>query len=405
MNPENIKKIYVVSEFVDQKTNSTGYFWFKIIQSLSHELTNVHVLSIRESCKLAQKDNDAVNYINTGKSSWSIGKGFVAKLISNIFLSIQFAVKIIQVVKKNDIVFSGTNPSMLVLLIALIKPISGFKWILLVNDIFPENLVPARLVSENSFVYKITRRIFDSAYCRADKIIVIGRDMKHAVTKKTSGKVPIKYIPNWIDLQDIYPVQIKDSYQNHDEVSERKVVFQFFGNMSIVQGLDIILGAISEIACSNAKFKFIGGGSGVSLVEQYIKDNPQIDVELLPPVPFNKNITVLSECDVALVSLAHGMNGLAVPSKAYFSLAADKPILVIGEPDSELDLLIKDNPKIGWFCDSRYRSLIAKKIDEIAKLNFSELQGLPRSVIENQYSYKAASDKYVSLIKDVLNEE
>ena len=100
MNPENIKKIYVVSEFVDQKRNSTGYFWFKIIQSLSHELTNVHVLSIRESCKLAQKDNDAVNYINTGKPSWSIGKGFVAKLISNIFLSIQFAVKIIQVVKK-----------------------------------------------------------------------------------------------------------------------------------------------------------------------------------------------------------------------------------------------------------------------------------------------------------------
>ena len=389
---------------MDRKTNSTGYFWFKIICGLSLKLTNIHVLSIRESCQLAMEDNDTVTYIDTGKSTSSIGNGFIGKLVGNIFLSIRFAVKTAKVVKRNDVVFSGTNPSMLVLFIALIKPISKFKWVLLINDIFPENLVPAKLISETSFVYKITKRLFDRAYSRADKIIVIGRDMQDVVSKKTAGNVPIEYIPNWIDLQDIYGAQGDNSYQNYEKVYDRKVVFQFFGNMGVVQGLDIILDAISETKCRDAKFKFIGSGSGVSLVEQYIRDNPQVDVELLPPIPFNENVTALSECDVALVSLAPGMNGLAVPSKAYFSLAADKPILVIGEPNGELELLIKDNPKIGWFCDSRDRLLISKKIDEISELDFSELQGCPRDVIKNLYSFQTASDRYVRLIKDMLNE-
>ena len=173
--------------------------------------------------------------------------------------------------------------------------------------------------------------------------------------------------------------------------------------MGVVQGLDLILDAISETKCRNAKFKFIGSGSGVSLVEQYIRDNPQVDVELLPPIPFNENVTVLSDCDVALVSLAPGMNGLAVPSKAYFSLAADKPILVIGETGAELELLINDNPGIGWFCDCHDRLMISKKIDEISELDFSELEGGPKGVIENLYGYQAACDRYVRIIEEMIN--
>ena len=41
------------------------------------------------------------------------------------------------------------------------------------------------------------------------------------------------------------------------------------------------------------------------------------------------------------------MLGLGVPSKTYNLLALGKPILYIGDPKSELDILIKEN-NIGW---------------------------------------------------------
>jgi len=365
----------------------------------------VHVISTQKSCQLAAKESDRATFIDTGIRTSSIGNGFIGKLLGNFILSIRLSVVTMKSVKRNDIVFSGTNPSLLVVMLALIKPISKFRWILLVYDVFPENLVPAKLVSQNSYMYKITRWIFDILYKRADKIIVIGRDMQEVVCKKTSGMVPIKYIPNWIDPLDIHSLERDNLALNYDKDSEEKVVFQFFGNMGIVQGLDILLEAISKTKCLNAKFKFIGGGSGFPLVEEYIMNNPQLDVELIPPISFNENMTALKECDVALVTLAPGMKGLAVPSKAFFSLTAEKPILVVGEQNAELDLLIKEYPKIGWFCDVSDSSLIAKKIDEIANLDFSNLKGFSWNVIKSHCSYKIASARYVSLIKDMLDED
>lgn len=362
-------------------------------------------LSTQESCQLAAKDNDKVVYISAGNFGDFIGNGLIGKLISNFILSISLAIKTIKAVKKNDVVLSGTNPSLLVVMLALIKPISKFRWVLLVNDVFPENLISAKIISMNSIFFRFTKWIFDIAYNRADKIIVIGRDMQDIVYSKTSGKVPIEYIPNWIDTLDIDDCEERDLSQNYDKGYKETVVFQFFGNLGIVQGLDILLEAISKTKCRNAKFRFIGGGSGSSLVEEYIMNNTQVDVELVPSIPFNKNMIALRNCDVALVALAPGMKGLAVPSKAYFSLAADKPILVVGESDTELDLLIKENPEIGWFCNSSDISAIAKKIDEIADLDLSKLRGSPRGVIESYYNYQIVSERYVRLIKEMIDIE
>ena len=97
-----IKKIYIVSEFVDQNTNSTGYFWFKIISALSLKFTNVTALSTQESCQLAAKDNDKVVYISAGNFGDFIGNGLIGKLISNFILSIRLAIKTIKAVKKNE---------------------------------------------------------------------------------------------------------------------------------------------------------------------------------------------------------------------------------------------------------------------------------------------------------------
>lgn len=393
------KQVYVVSEFVDQKTNSTGYFWCKIIYGISRRLENVNVISTYKSCLLAMPDNKSVSYFPTKQIAIQTKKGFINKLVDNIFLSWRFLTKILPVVRKGDIVVCGTNPSMMVLLLALIKPIIKFKWVFVVNDVFPENLVPAKLISSNSILYKTTKKFFDRAYSRADKIIVIGRDMWDLVHCKTQGKVSIEYIPNWIDQSDLESGSALSSDSKFKVASNEKLLFQFFGNLGVAQGLESLLAGIAGIQSRKVKFRFVGGGSASELIEQFVQNNPHIDIELLPPVQFSENMATLKDCDIALVCLAPGMKGLAVPSKAYFSMAVDKPILVIGDIGSELDLLVRENPRIGWFCDCRDKFSIAETIDEIAEVDLSKLEGYPKEVIESFYNFQSASDRYVDIIE------
>ncbi len=391
-------KIYVVSEFVDKKTNSTGYYWYKTIKGISRKKNNISVISLSESCDKAINENNKVSYIPVKNISRNLGTGFIKKLIDNFIVSFKFTLKIAKHARKNDIVFSGTNPSLIVLFISILKIFKRFKWVVLVNDVFPENLVPAKLVSKNSFLYKFIIGLFNFAYKKVDKIIVIGRDMRDLIAKKTNNLSNIKYISNWVDLKDISP-----NFQSKalEVSSEEKLVFQFFGNMGIVQGLDILLESISKTKNKKAKFNFIGNGSGAEGVKQFILHNPHIDISLLPPIPFKHNNEGLFACDIAMVSLTEGMSGLAVPSKAYFSLAADKPIFAIGDKGSELELLINENDFIGWYSSSFNSAEIAKSIDKICDLDLSKFINKPRELIDTKFNYNDSINEYISVINSL----
>lgn len=56
------------------------------------------------------------------------------------------------------------------------------------------------------------------------------------------------------------------------------------------------------------------------------------------------------------------MYGLGVPSKSYYNMASQKPLLYIGHKDTEIAKVINDN-KIGWICDSSNAQLLANTID------------------------------------------
>jgi glycosyltransferase involved in cell wall biosynthesis len=401
MTVKKTKKLYIVSEFVDEKTNSTGYFWFKIIKGLVGDIKDINVISLDQSCRKAANKNTGVTYVPIKNSVSQRANGFLGKLLGNIVLSLKFSFKVLRFVKSKDLVFSGTNPSILVLFIAMLKPLIKFRWILLVNDIFPENLLPAKLISNNSYIYKTVRVFFDFAYRRADRIIVIGRDMQIVVEKKTNNQVRVDYIPNWVDLDDVSVLSKNNFLPFCKERLEDRVVFQFFGNMGVVQGLDILLSSISETKNKKAKFVFIGSGSGVDLVREFIKTSPRQDITIYSPIEFKDNNVGLSACDIAIVSLAPGMFGLAVPSKAYFSLAADKPIFVIGDKGAELEYLINDNSNIGWYCASYNTAEVANMLDEICEIDLSAYHNKPRSVIANQHSYHSVKAQYINIINEL----
>lgn len=390
-------KIYIVSEFVDTKQNSTGYYWFKIISAISDIDKKINVISSKKSIRIAEQNlnksnvkflfvkDKRISNLNPFRRAWN-----------DILFSLRISLKILRQTNKNDIVMTGTNPAFLFFFLSLIKIFKKFKLVVLVHDIFPENLIPSKVISNKyAILLKPIIFLFNLAYSNTTSLIVIGRDMKQVLHEKLySPNVIIKYIPNFVDFSDL------DSPNEINKVG-RKIVFNFFGNLGHAQGIDDLLEAILETNNENIKFNFIGNGVSEKLIKKFIEKHSYLDVNLHKDLLFENKNEMLFKGNVAIVSLAKGMRGLAVPSKAYFSLAANKPILAIADKNSELELLINENKNIGWFCTSGNPKEISIQIKKIYEHGINERNTEPFNVAKNSYDYKKISQQYINFIKEI----
>ena len=272
---------------------------------------------------------------------------------------------------------------------------------LLVHDVFPENLIAAKILNSNNFLYKICKYLFNKVYTSADEIIVIGSDMKYLIDSKTL-KNNSTVIPNWIDCSDICisPRQLNPLLVDLNWHSEDATIFQFFGNIGRVQGISTLLHAISGMKHPElAKFIFIGSGVFEQELHELIKNLNLTNTVYIGAIGQNQKSLGLNACDIAIVTLADGMYGLGVPSKSYYYMAADKPLFAIMDSNTEIPNMIKLH-NIGWNIEPNNIEAISKKLDTIAlmKRNYSSLNS-PRKVLLSNYSTQLAMNK----ILDILN--
>ena len=378
-----MRKLIVASEYIDSSQNSTGYFWSKIILKLQSVGENVEVISPRRFNKYESFHNKT---------------NIFRRIFKQIYVAMSLTGKILIKANSKSVLFTGTNPSVLLALMPILRHLFKFKWVLLVHDVFPENLVAAGVVGLDNKFYKIISRYFSWTYNSADLLICIGRDMQEVLLAKTGGRAKTIFIPNWVEENEVFPmprseVEIFEKYRWKD-----KLVFQFFGNIGRVQGIENILSAITLSRSNNAAFLFIGGGASVPLLKSFIEMHPEKNIKYLGPIPLDKKNMGLAMCDVALVTLEGGMFGLGVPSKAYFSLAAGKPILGVVDERSEIARMIDEHP-IGWHCKPNAAQNLASLIDEICGAPEEIMKKNSRNVFLANYTENIVLSKIATCIR------
>lgn len=396
-----MKKVFVVSEFIDPDQNSTGYFWSKIIQKLSQSdaIDKLHVVAPYPSNEAYQyqklySDVEFLMFPHAPYNKNSLG----ARIVGQFKQTYSFSRILTRNLTKDTTVVSGTNPLLLLLLLAVLRLFIPFKWYLLVHDIFPENLVPAGLIKKESLVFKLLNVIFNRVYSRVDHLIVIGRDMKDLLEKRT-GHQYITVIPNWVDFDEVEVIPKNESTIIKSLGWEDNIVFQFFGNIGRVQGISNLLVAIDMVENPVAKFLFIGGGAEVETVKCFVADNQNKDkVAYIGELCTQQRSLGLSSCDIAIVTLAEGMLGLGVPSKAYFSMAADKPILAIMSDKAEVASMVKEH-LIGWVCPTNDPVALVKLINQICQDRLSEINSSPRSVLQEFYHQDRLLQKFLDIVE------
>lgn len=391
-----MKKIFLVSEHILPTQDTTGYLFDKLYKNLKQHYGANLQLIVKQDKDHVIEDAILVADVNLNK------KKLVQRLIFELIISFNFLIKILCHVKKGDLVFTGTTPIFLLPIVYIAKKVKRFDWVLLVHDVFPENLIAANVLTPKNVFYKLLKYCFDKFYAAADKRIVIGQDMKDLIDCKVDKNDSI-VVQNWIDHNDI-EVQQKEnntilknlSWQNEGPI------FNFFGNIGRVQGIDNIIEALKLLPRDKRpKVLFIGAGAYDNTLKQAISDLDDENIKYIGRLDPSKKSDGLCAGDIAIVTLADGMYGLGVPSKAYYSMAADKPILSIMDETSEVSSMVKQH-NIGWTVPAGNPKELAAKFLEISD-NFSK-QSLQssRQVLIQYYSEPIAMRKIISIIKEVL---
>ena len=93
----------------------------------------------------------------------------------------------------------------------------------------------------------------------------------------------------------------------------------------------------------NFHFLFIGDGVQKKSLMDFVAQHSLKNVTFLPYQDSEVLPYSFSAADFSIVSLGTGAEGLSVPSKTFYSLAAGSTIIAISEKGSEIELLISKN--------------------------------------------------------------
>ncbi|REC52779.1 MULTISPECIES: glycosyltransferase family 4 protein [Chryseobacterium] len=401
-----MKNLWIATELFYPEETSTSFILSKIANRLSEKY---HVKVVCGD-PVYDKQNKSSHFsldsrVNVHRiKGWGGNKNsLLSRSLRFVFLSLSIFFYLWKNVKNGEKVFMVTNPAPLILLVSILKRFKKIELVILVHDVFPENTIPAGIIkSEKSVLYRVLRSIFDKAYSKADLLIILGRDMQKVIEakiRKYNRHSKIEIIENWGDTEGIYPL-LKEEVLNEDSSLKDRIIFQYAGNLGRVQGLIELLHIIKKVKNDRLVFHFVGEGAVKNTMLEYVEENKLKNVFFDGAYSREDQLQVLNKADVSFVSLAPKMFGLGVPSKTYNILAAGKPVLYVGEKNSEIDLLLREE-NIGYSFQHFEEQKILDFFNSFDETSVQELEIMKqkaRKVAEEKFSEEIILNKFYNII-------
>ena len=268
----------------------------------------------------------------------------IKNLLAYFFNSLLATLKI----EKQDYIYTISQPPILGGVLGVLgKWIKGGKLIYNIQDFNPEQTMAVGY-SKNKLLLNTVMAVDKFSCKKADKVIVVGRDMQETLRNRFNNKKVPKnvFINNWINEKDIYPlaqnhpriVEFKEKYNLQD-----KFIIMYSGNIGLYYDLENIIKVIGEFKDrEDVVFAFVGDGTVKDKVEAYVSENNLSNVTFIPYQDKADLIYSLNAADIHWVVNAKGIKGVSVPSKLYGVMAAGKPVLGVLDEGSEARLIVED---------------------------------------------------------------
>lgn len=241
-------------------------------------------------------------------------------------------------------VVGGTDPPFTAIALWLLSRIRPIDYECVLLDVYPDGLVGIGSLRDRSPLTRLWRALNRRAYHRARRLTVIGRDMI-ALLARQYGVHPghVTYIPHWATEEvDGCAATVPNGFLRELGL-EGKFIVQYSGNMGIWHDVESFVRAAACLQDDpRIHFLMIGKGHRRAAAEQLSRSLGLSNVTWLDFLPRERLAESLTSCDVALISMRAGLEGVAVPSKLYGILAAGRAVIAQVPAESEVAYVLDD---------------------------------------------------------------
>jgi colanic acid biosynthesis glycosyl transferase WcaI len=177
-------------------------------------------------------------------------------------------------------------------------------------------------------------------------------------------------------------------------------VVQYAGNMGLSHSFTTILRAARLLKShDDVLFQFVGDGPGRGLLAEQLPPNATLNGF----APAEKLGDLLAGTHICLVSQHQDMWDQALPYKVYSILAAGKPLIFIGSPQSEVVAWLMESGA-GVHCPQGDARTLAEQIltlkkDATARI---EMGQRARSLFMKRFNSNLAAQRWIELIESIL---
>lgn len=245
----------------------------------------------------------------------------------------------------SSLLFIVSNPPFAPVLGWLFNRLRKQQYALLFYDIYPEAIERFAGVRRTSFVSRWWRDFNRLVIGRASLVVTISPQLAATLSQYLPTPVGIeriKIVPTWVDTDVIRPI---DKPHNpfavaHDQVGKLTVLYA--GNIGAAHDLDILpMMAEGMQDYPQVEFLVVSSSPGRQHLEEQCQSKNLRNVRFLPSREEDELPFLLATGDVGIVALATGAEGVSMPSKTYYAMAAGSALMGLSKAGSDLSDIIQ----------------------------------------------------------------
>ena len=344
---------------------------------------------------------DGVEVHRVGRSFF--GKAtIIARVLDFALFYVAAAVKAFSI-RRPDVVICFTTPPFIAMVGWLLRAVRRNKFVYWVMDLYPDLPVACGVVKERSPATRFFEAVNRFCLRRADRVVVLGRCMKQRVLDKGVDGQHVIHIGVWADQAEVHDVpRAENPYRAEWNLGDRFVVM-YSGNFGLGHDVDTKCEAARRLRDDDSiRFVYAGGGKKKAIVDAFVNRHALDNCVLAPYQPRERLADSLSCADVHIATLLEGVEGIMVPCKLFGIMAAQRPTIFIGHPESELARVLVEHD-CGFVVRQDDGEGLVKAIRTLASDKaLRERMGLnARTALIDAFSREKACEQWRELLESV----
>lgn len=238
--------------------------------------------------------------------------------------------------RKQDVLVVETDPFLLALSGAVLRWRHRSRLVIYLQDIHPDVGIAVGRLKEN-WLTRSLRAALLAVYRRADRVIVLSRDMRNTLLAAGVPEPAIVCLSNWTDTEQVRPTAGSNRFRARYGIAPETFVVMYSGNFGMTQRLERLLDVAHQLKeRRDMLFAFVGGGAAEPSLRRDVQQRQITNVRFFPYQPKDSLGDSLSAADLHVLTVHPAALAYLMPSKFYGILAAGRALVAAVPDNSEL---------------------------------------------------------------------